>query len=149
MPRTAPRSVLFACNLNTIRSPIAAGLLMRRGGGRIHAESCGVWPGGRADPFMIEVMREKDVDLAHHEPRTFEQLGAANFDLIVAFTEDSFNAAKVFARTLSSDVEHWPVGDPSEGGEGRAAKLQAYREARDAIDALIREGIEGRSTAGP
>jgi protein-tyrosine-phosphatase len=149
MAPAALRSVLFACNLNTIRSPMAAGLLTRRGGGRIHAESCGVWPGGQVDAFMIEVMREKGLDLAPHEPRTFEGLGATNFDLIVAFTEESYAAASAFARTLAAEVEHWPVGDPSGGGDARAVRMQAYREVRDAIDALIKARIEQRSTPGP
>lgn len=134
----APTAVLFACNLNSIRSPMAAGLTRKRFGDRIYAESCGVWEGGYVDPFAIQVMQEKGVDLAAHAPRTFEELADASFDLIVALTPESLKRAKEFARTLAADVEYWPSPDPSGAGESREARLEAYREARDALDAAIR-----------
>jgi len=142
MTGLAPRSVLFACNLNAIRSPMAAGLLKRRAGSEIYAESCGVWPGGLVDPLMLQVMREKDVDLAEHEPRVFEDLTDASFDLIVALTEESAQRAQEFARTLAADVEYWPIADPSTGGETRAMRLAAYRDVRDEIDARIKALLE-------
>jgi protein-tyrosine-phosphatase len=148
MSAPRPRAVLFACNLNTIRSPIAAGLLRRYAGGLIHVESCGVWPGGQMDPFMVEVMREKRIDLSEHQPRVFEDLADASFDQIIAFTEDSYMRALQFARTLAAEVEHWPIGDPSAGGETRDMRLEAYRAVRDEIDDAIRSRLNDRSTPG-
>jgi len=142
-----PTSVLFACNLNSIRSPMAAGLVRKRFGTQIYAESCGVWEGGYVDPFMLQVMAEKDVDLTEHTPRTFEEMTDASFDLIVALTPESHVKAQEFARTLDAKVELWPSPDPSGVGETREARIIAYRDARDALDAEIRRRFTPRSTS--
>jgi protein-tyrosine-phosphatase len=144
-----PRAVLFACNMNTIRSPMAAALLMRRTSGRISAESCGVWAGEAADPFMIEVMRELDIDLSGHRPRTFEELGEARFEVIVALTEESLARARELARLWDAEVEHWPVSEPAlDGEETRASRLAAYREVRNRVDGLVQRRLQDRSTSG-
>jgi protein-tyrosine-phosphatase len=78
----------------------------------------------------------------------FEDLADASFDLIVAFTEDSYARAVQFARTLAAEVELWPVEDPSAGGETRDMRLQAYRDVRDAIDSVITSRLKERSTPG-
>ena len=36
-------------------------------------------------------------------------------------------------RLYHLDVEYWPILDPTALGEGREAKLSAYRQARDQI----------------
>lgn len=149
MAAVFPRAVLFACNMNTIRSPMAAALLMRRTGGRISAESCGVMAGEAADPFMVEVMREKDVDLSAHRPRTFEDLGDTRFEVIVALTEESLARARELAALWGAEVEHWPTPEPAlMGEETRDARLDAYREVRDLVDSLVKRRLQDRSTPG-
>ncbi len=53
--REAPRSVLFACALNAVRSPMAAAILQHLIGGRIHVASAGV-RAGLLDPYAVAVM---------------------------------------------------------------------------------------------
>ncbi|MGD2133149.1 MAG: low molecular weight phosphatase family protein [Maricaulaceae bacterium] len=137
-PGSAPASVLFACNLNTIRSPMAAALMKRRFSA-VHVDSCGVWPGGYTDPFMTEVMAELGPDLTAHEPRTFEELDDLSFDLIVALTEPSYERALELARTRDCEVEFWELADPSDAGETRTQRLNAYRAVRDELDRKIKE----------
>ena len=49
--RTArPQAVLFACNLNAVRSPMAAGLARQLLGKSVYVASAGVQK-GEADPF--------------------------------------------------------------------------------------------------
>ena len=50
-----PGSVLFACTLNSIRSPIAAALFRQLHGGRIFVDSVGVRT-APIDPFAVAVM---------------------------------------------------------------------------------------------
>jgi hypothetical protein len=52
-PKAEPRAVLFACNWNTVRSPMAAALLRQMGGGRIRVDSCGLQAGESVDPFAF------------------------------------------------------------------------------------------------
>ncbi len=141
-----PSALLFACNLNSIRSPMAAALARKRLGGAVHVESCGVWEGGFLDPLMVEVMKEVGADMAEHAPRTFDDLEDSNFDVIVALTPQAFERASTFARSSATDVEFVEIGDPTEGAQARAARLAAYRGVRDALDAWIQARFDRVST---
>ena len=45
----------------------------------------------------------------------------------------SKRAALELTRLSHLEVEYWPIIDPTALGEGREAKLAAYRQARDQI----------------
>ncbi len=141
-----PGAVLFACNLNAIRSPIAAGLARKRWGADVVVESCGIYEGGYLDPFMLEVMREVGVDMLQHEPKTLDDLAEPVFDLIVALTPESYRRAKELAAGGNCEVEFWPAPDPSQAGGAREARLEAYRALRDALVAKIRDRFGTDST---
>ena len=70
---TQPLAVLFACGLNSVRSPIAAGLFAQMFGRAIYVGSAGVRK-GELDPFAVAVMAEIGVDISRHKPMTFEEL---------------------------------------------------------------------------
>ncbi|MEM6421041.1 MAG: low molecular weight phosphatase family protein [Pseudomonadota bacterium] len=73
-PGPLPTAVLFCCNHNEIRSPLAEALMKRLHGKAVYVQSCGVREstGEAADPFMASVAKEIGVDLSRHRPRTFE-----------------------------------------------------------------------------
>jgi protein-tyrosine-phosphatase len=132
-----PQAVLFVCNYNAIRSPIAQGLMARRFAKSIWVESCGVRPGGERDPFMVAVMDELGVDMTRHRPRTFADLDDASFDVIVTLTPQAHHRALEFTRTMAVEVEYWPTLDPSEATGSREQRLEEYRACRDMLDARI------------
>ena len=73
-PRIAkPQAVLFACGLNSIRSPMAMALFRQMFGKKIYVGSAGVRT-GELDPFAVAVMEEIGIDIGKHKPQTFEQL---------------------------------------------------------------------------
>ena len=61
------------------------------------------------------------------------------YDLIVALSPAAMRQAQEYTRYHAIDVEYWPTFDPTGLGEGREAKLAAYRQARDQIEARIRD----------
>jgi protein-tyrosine-phosphatase len=132
-----PQAVLFACNYNAVRSPMAAALLRLRHGKHIWIESCGVRAGGAHDPFMQIVMDEVGVDLAKHRPKTFADLDDANFDMIISLTPEAHHRALEFTRTMAVDVEYWPTLDPTLGQGSREQRLDEYRSVRQALDRRI------------
>ncbi|MGE3142204.1 MAG: low molecular weight phosphatase family protein [Hyphomonadaceae bacterium] len=132
-----PSAVLFACHHNTIRSPMAAGLLTRRFGRQIWVDSVGVRAGEAPDPFAVAVMDELGVDLSGRRPKTFSDLEDANFDLIVTLSPEAHHRALEFTRTLACEVEYWPTFDPSLVQGSRAQRLEEYRAVRDGLDARI------------
>jgi protein-tyrosine-phosphatase len=138
---TQPLAVLFACGLNSVRSPIAAGLFAQIFGRAIYVGSAGVRK-GELDPFAIAVMAEIGIDISRHKPVTFEELEdweGLNFDLIVTLAPEAHHRALELTRTSAVDVEYWPTADPA-GVEGsREQQLAAYREVRDQLLAHIQQ----------
>jgi protein-tyrosine-phosphatase len=142
-----PQAVLFACGMNAVRSPMAAGLFQQMFGKSIYVGSAGVHK-GFLDPFAVAVMAEVGIDIARHKPVTFEDvedLEGLNFDLIVTLSPPAHHKALELTRTHAADVEYWPTLDPT-GVEGsREQRLDAYRSVRDELMARIRERFGGPS----
>ena len=66
-----PHAVLFACGMNAVRSPMAAGLLREMFGTNVYVGSAGVQK-GELDPFAVAAMEEVGIDISRHKPITFE-----------------------------------------------------------------------------
>jgi len=144
----APQAVLFVCNQNVIRSPMAAALLRLRWGRTIWIDSCGVRPAGpAADPFAIAVMDEVGADLSRHRAKTFADLYDSNFDLIVTLTPEAHHRALEFTRTLAAEVEYWPTYDPSLAQGSREQRIEEFRAVRYALSTRIL-GRFGRPSTG-
>jgi protein-tyrosine-phosphatase len=135
-----PQSVLFACAMNSVRSPMAESLLRHMFPQGLYVRSAGVRK-GEADPFAVAVMAELGQDISTHKPMTFEELEdweGLNFDLIVTLSPEAHHKALELTRTLAAEVEYWPTQDPT-GAEGsREQKLAAYREVCDQLLLRIR-----------
>lgn len=130
-----PSSVLFCCDHNAVRSPMAEGLMKRLYGTRSYVQSAGVKSDLEIDGFSIAVCHEIGVELDRHRARTFEELGedVAGFDLIVALSPAARAAAQTLARETEIEMDYWPINDPTGTGESRETKLDAYRRTRDQI----------------
>ena len=147
----APGAILFACGLNRIRSPMAAGLMRRLHGPSVFVDSCGVRvdPEAFADPFVAVVMDEAGIDMSGHTPKTFEDLADESFDLIVSLSPDAQHSAVEFARAQAVELEYWPTLDPTLVTGSRETVLAAYRGVRDALDGRIRARFsKGRTFGG-
>ncbi|PWE27086.1 arsenate-mycothiol transferase ArsC [Pararhodobacter marinus] len=133
-----PSSVLFCCDHNAVRSPMAEGFMKQLYGQRAYVQSAGVHNDLDIDGFAIAVSAEKGVELSRHRSRSFEEMmdwgdDLSGFDLIVALSPASQRAALELTRFAHIDVEYWPIMDPTGLGETRETKLQAYRQTRDQI----------------
>ena len=140
-----PQAVLFACGLNSVRSPMAAALCRQLFGTRVYVGSAGVRK-GELDPFAVAVMDEIGLDISRHKPMTFEELEeweGLNFDLIVTLSPEAHHKALELTRTLAVDVEYWPTSDPTDAEGSRNQRLDAYRTVRDQLAARIRGRFTG------
>ncbi|MEQ1929751.1 MAG: hypothetical protein ABL957_04355 [Parvularculaceae bacterium] len=127
-------AVLFVCNMNSVRSPMAAALLKARPGRRITVDSAGVYEGA-LDPFVEAVLGEIGLAITGHEPKSLDAIRTEDFDLIVALTQDA--ALELARRTPPARVEFWDIENPSGASGGRNAILGAYREVRDELTRRI------------
>jgi protein-tyrosine-phosphatase len=133
-----PSAVLFACTLNTIRSPMAEGLLKYLHGKRIYVDSVGVHC-GEQDGFAIAVMDEIGIDISEHKAKTFADLEEAYFDLIISLSPEAQHSAVEMTRHMACEVEFWHTFDPSVVEGSREVRLEAYREVRDTLYERIKE----------
>jgi len=134
-----PTSILFACNLNRVRSPMAAALMRRRFGDSVRIDSCGLRPADSVDPFAVAVIDELGVDLSGHEPKSFDSLDGQVFDLVVSLSPEAHDRAGEFCRDRRIRFEYWPVSDPTLVEGTRDQRIEAYRLARDGIDRRLAE----------
>ena len=144
-----PQAVLFACGLNSVRSPMAASLLQQMFPQALYVKSAGVRK-GEVDPFAVAVMAELGQDISSHKPITFEELEdweGLNFDLIITLSPEAHHKALELTRTLAAEVEYWPTLDPTRTDGSREQKLAAYREVCDTLLARIRKRFSRMSAA--
>ncbi|MGR3512725.1 MAG: arsenate-mycothiol transferase ArsC [Paracoccaceae bacterium] len=133
-----PQSVLFCCDHNAIRSPMAEGMMKKFYGQVTYVQSAGVFNDMEIDGFSVAVCHEMDIELARHRSRSFDEMqewgdDLAAFDLVVALSPGAQRKALDLTRYFHLEVEYWPIMDPSGIGETREAKLEQYRQARDQI----------------
>ncbi len=143
--RGLPGAVLFCCNLNRVRSPMAEGLMKLWFGQAVYVDSCGLHTGTRrddlpfaADFFAVAVMDELGGDLSRHRPKNFNDLEDDSFDLVISLSPEAHHRAGEMARGRAIDVEYWPILDPTLVSGQRDVMLQAYRDVRDGLEKRIR-----------
>ncbi len=138
-----PTAVLFACNLNAVRSPMAEAIAKHLVGHRIFVDSVGVRAvDDAADPFTVAVLDEIGLDLSAHKPKSFDDLEDASFDLIISLTPEAQHKAVEMTRTMACDVEYWPTIDPTVIQGNRETMLAAYREVRDFLMEAIKKRLD-------
>jgi protein-tyrosine-phosphatase len=134
-----PRSVLFACGLNSLRSPMAARLFGHLVGPSVPVRSAGVQTAD-LDAFAVAAMAEIGLDIGNHRPVTFEELEdleGLDFDLIVTLSPKAHHKALELTHRLTAAVEYWPTADPSVIEGSREQRMHAYRELREQLTKRI------------
>ncbi|PXW69324.1 arsenate reductase [Loktanella sp. PT4BL] len=133
-----PQSVLFCCDHNSVRSPMAEGIMKKLYGKQCYIQSVGVKNDLEIDGFAVAVCAELGVELSRHRSRSFDEMedwgdDLSSFDLVLALSPASQRRALDLTRFYHLDVEYWPILDPTGLGESREARLDSYRKTRDQI----------------
>ena len=144
MSNSLPQSILFCCDHNAVRSPMAEGIMKKLYGTGTYVQSVGVINDLEIDGFSIAVCEEIGVELSRHRSRSFDQMerwgdDLSSFDLIVALSPASQRRALELTHLFHLTVEYWPILDPTGIGETREMKLVSYRQTRDQIESKLRE----------
>lgn len=135
---TSPRSILFMCRMNSVRSPMAEAIARDNLPASIFVASAGVRAGDR-DPFVDAVLAEDGMGLNEHQPRTIDDLEDDYFDLIVTLAPEAHHAALDFTRSMAIDVEYWPTPDPTAVTGTRDQIMNAYRDVRERLKVRMAE----------
>ena len=144
-----PSSVLFACTMNAVRSPMAAGILKHLVGPSLHVESAGVHR-GLHDPLVADVMDEIGIGISYHRSKRFEDLGGQTFDLVISLSPEAHHKSLEFTREMNANTEYWPTLDATATGDAIDVERQmkAYRQVRDQLFTRVkaRFKLEGGPT---
>lgn len=133
-----PRSVLFVCNRNAVRSPMAKLLADRHCRRRVFTASVGL-EAGSPDPFSVAAMAEIGLDISRHVAQTIADLPESGFELVVALTPECRKPAQAIARRMGAAFAYWPIPDPTRVKGAREQRLEAFRAVRDQLAAHIAE----------
>ena len=133
-----PKSVLFVCNMNQIRSPMAEFLMRDLLGDKVFVQSAGLYTGDE-DGFMQAIMAERNIDVSSHIPESLEELEDSYVDLVITLTEQARDGCEDFFRDQAVQLEHWETENPSITLGNREAVLAAYRKTRKELEKRIRD----------
>ncbi|HPD42127.1 MAG TPA: arsenate reductase ArsC [Anaerolineae bacterium] len=129
------RSVLFLCTGNSARSQMAEGLVNHFLGETWEAFSAGVAPAERVHPLAVAVMAELGVDIAGQVPKPLDRFRDRHFDVIITLCD---HAAKHCPAWLGNgQVVHLGFPDPAAAEGGDSAKLQIFRQVREALQQQV------------
>ena len=127
------KKVLFVCVENAGRSQMAEAFTRHYGQGRIEALSAGTMPSGELNPAVIQVMREKGIDISKNKPKMINTKMVQEADLVIVMG----CAAQGFCPApLLNKVVDWQLEDP----EGKS--IEKVREIRDEIEKRVKKLVK-------
>jgi protein-tyrosine-phosphatase len=139
-----PGAVLFACTLNSVRSPMAAAIMRHLFGRVVYVDSVGARR-GELNAMAVEVMDEIGIEIGKHKPKSFDEFEDTSFDLVITLSPEAHHKAMELTRTSAAIIEYWPTMDPTAVEGSRDQRLAAYRAVRDELERRIQARFEARS----
>jgi arsenate reductase (thioredoxin) len=136
MTPVTKRKVLFVCIHNSARSQMAEELLRQIASDRFETESAGLEP-GNLNPFAVEVLKEKGIDITLKKTKKVADLAAAGkrYDFVITVCDEG-NAGR--CPTFPGGTKlHWGFPDPSTLKGDHEHKLARTRAIRDEIEKTI------------
>ncbi len=122
------KRVLILCTGNSARSQMAEGLLRHDAGDRFEVFSAGVNP-SHIRPEAIEAMRELGIDISEQRSKSVDEFSGQQFDYVITVCDDANQQCPIFPG--KAERIHWSIDDPVAVKGNEAARLAAFRVARD------------------
>jgi arsenate reductase len=123
--------IVFICVENARRSQMAQGVAETLGKGKLEVYSAGSHPSSQIDPLVIEVMKEKGIDLSSKRPKGLNDLPPVEMDYLITMGCDETCPA-----VLSKKIIEWEIPDP------KGKPIDVYREVRDIIEEKVKTLFE-------
>lgn len=119
--------ILFVCVENARRSQMAEGFANAFGQGRLEVYSAGSSPSSKIDPLVIEVMKEKGIDLSGKRPKGLNDLPPVEMGYLI-----TMGCEETCPAVLAKQVIEWQIPDP------KGKSIAIFREVRDLIEDKVR-----------
>jgi arsenate reductase len=126
------RKFLFVCVENAGRSQMAEAFAKHYGRGKNEAASAGTMPSKEVNPIVIQVMREKGIDLSANKPKliTNEMVQEADKIIVMGCSAQGFCPAPLLNKVID-----WGIEDPKD------KPIEKVREIRDEIEKRVKKLI--------
>lgn len=125
-----PYNILFLCTHNSARSVLGEVVASTLTGGRFVGYSAGSTPGGKVNPFAIEIAQNMGYPLEKLRSKSWDEYAlpdAPRMDFIVTVCDNA--AGEVCPIWVGQPVTaHWGFPDPSQAPGDDDAKRHAFQE---------------------
>lgn len=143
-PLRAGDRVLFMCVANSARSQLAEALARRLAPPGVEVASAGSEP-GTIRPEAVAVLAERGLDASTQYSKGLDAIDADRVTHVITLC-----AEEVCPVFIGNVVRlHWPQPDPARVDGSPDDVLDAFRSARDALEARLREWFEAVGTLRP
>lgn len=119
--------IVFICVENARRSQMAQGFAEVFGGEKVEVYSAGSSPSSQIDPIVIEVMKEKGIDLSSKRPKGLNDLPPIEMDYLV-----TMGCEETCPAVLSKNILEWDIPDP------KGKSIDIVRNVRDMVEGRVR-----------
>jgi len=135
------KKILILCTGNSCRSQMAEGFLQSLDADLI-VESAGTHPASQVHPKAIAVMKEIEIDLSKHYPKSVEKFISEPFDYVITVCGNAKETCPVFTGKVGKRI-HIGFEDPAEAKGTEEEILNTYRRIRNEIkEAFYRFYVE-------
>jgi len=122
------KRIVFICVENARRSQMAEGFAEALGREDVEIYSAGSNPSSQIDPSVIEVMKEKGIDLGTKRPKGLDDLPPIEMDYLVTMGCEESCPAVLAKKTIE-----WEIPDP------KGKSMDVFRDIRDRIENKVRD----------
>jgi len=126
------KRILFVCVENAGRSQMAEAFANYHGKGKLMASSAGVALADRINPLVVEVMREKGIDISMKRPKPLTREMAESADKIITM---GCSVEGICPGPLLKNVVDWRLEDP------KGKSIEEVRKIRDEVESKVLEII--------
>lgn len=122
------KRILFVCVENAGRSQMAEAFANHYGKGKVVASSGGVKLAEKVNPVVVEVMKEKDIDISAAKPKPLTMKLIQEADQVITM---GCSVEEMCPAPLAKNVVDWHLEDP------KGKSIDKVREIRDEIERRV------------
>ena len=123
--------IIFVCVENARRSQMAQGFAEALGREKVEVYSAGSRPSQQIDLMVIEVMKEKGIDLSSKRPKSLNDLPSIEMDYLV-----TMGCEETCPAVLAKKIIEWEIPDP------KGKPIDEIRRIRDILEAKVKMLLE-------
>lgn len=129
--------ILFVCTENSSRSQMAEGFAKARG---MIASSGGTMPATSVNPLVVEVMKEKGIDISGAKPKKITD-EVVEQSQIVVLTDSSLESLlpKNIRKKIAKKLVFWSISDT------QGQSIEAVRFIKDSIERSLNSLLQSKS----